>query len=888
MFSGKKGVKKPQRFGKYEVNELLGKGGMGVVYSGIHRELNRPVAIKTLTEGFAGDAEMLKLFYDEARRTANLSHPNIVTLFDLGVEQGVPYIVMERLPGHPLDKKLQSGARLTLSQRLQIIEQTCRALAYAHRQGVLHRDIKPGNIFVLPDNTAKVLDFGIGKNEKRGADQTVTVTQETRGTVPYMAPEHVLGIRVSGQADVYSAGVVLYEVLTGSRPFSGEGQVLIQKILNEPHPKLISDGTEFPEALEGIVDRALAKSTATRYTDADAMAADLAAVIAELRMTDLQADFAEAEERTAAQDFEQAQKLLDRILTYDSQHAAALQLQSHIESSLGRRSRAEQVDSLRRRAEEALKEGRFGQGLAILDRQRELFQDDSTLVELRARLARGKENQDEISKHLEQAEAARRKGNFEAALDAVERAAHLSQTNPRIDSLKKTIQREAQQRERRLQAAPMLQAVRGEIERQNYSAASEFLAQAEEVDPTNPELTLLRSDIENGIQLADQRARVQKLEHDFHMASELPELRSIEQSVLAAIDEMPSESRLVILRDKLEQKVQAVLDRELVAETISTVGALNLQQAIEKIRAARKRVPEDPELRRLEDMYGKRLRAASLEERRADSLALARSALTLKAYSEAVRVLELVIAEGIASNEILDLHEHAVRQEAEQRRLAQLQTNAAHIEALIHEERFEEALAFLERIVETSMDPALELLLAKARLGREELGERVSSLLNRLRKLLERSAVDEARSLLRDQSPGVLRAPAVEATFAGLQDERRQAAFRLMGRAYAELDIDLHGAEVTLQRALAAAGDGAMGPALSERFRSRQRDRANQIVFLAMQRGQAFSLNREKDKAKEAMEQAGPGLAYASDDARADWERMYRKVNPGGRLVIML
>jgi len=174
------------RIGKYDIVGVLGRGGMGVVYRGIDRHLGREVAIKTLTEGIKSDADMLSRFYDEGRKTGSFKHPNIVTVFELGDDNGIPYIVMELVDGDPLDNLIGSDEQLPLVDRLRIVEEVCSALAYAHRHNVVHRDVKPANIFVQPDGRVKLLDFGIARlEERRSHDLSLT------------RPGHIIG---TGQA----------------------------------------------------------------------------------------------------------------------------------------------------------------------------------------------------------------------------------------------------------------------------------------------------------------------------------------------------------------------------------------------------------------------------------------------------------------------------------------------------------------------------------------------------------------------------------------------------------------------------------------------------------------------------------------------------------------
>ena len=291
-----------KRIGKYDVIEVLGRGGMGVVYRAVDKQIGREVAVKTLTQGVAGDKEMLARFYEEGRKTGRLNHPHIVTVYDLGEDNGTPYIVMERVEGDPLDKIIARDMPLSMMDRLRILEETCSALGYAHSNNVIHRDVKPANIFVQPDGKAKLLDFGIARLERRSQDISLTRTGHIIGTVPYMAPERLRDKMIDGRSDIFSVGVVLHQLITGQLPFSGEDYVLMQKILNEPHPPLRDFCANCPEGLQDIVDRSLAKSVDDRYQTAEEMAADLRSVIEELSKEQVVELLPEARRLVEAQD----------------------------------------------------------------------------------------------------------------------------------------------------------------------------------------------------------------------------------------------------------------------------------------------------------------------------------------------------------------------------------------------------------------------------------------------------------------------------------------------------------------------------------------------------------------------------------------------------------
>jgi predicted Ser/Thr protein kinase len=268
-----------RRIGRYLITGRIGKGGMGMVYRGLDEGLEREVAVKTLTAEGAFDADSRRRFAVEARAAGRLQHPNIVIVYELGEDRGLPFIAMELLPGTDLEALLRSGEELLLAEKLEVVIQACRGLAYAHERGIVHRDMKPSNIRILDDGTAKILDFGIAKLGGTHLTRTGMIV----GTVHYMSPEQVRGGPLDGRSDVFSLGVILYELLAGERPFRGEGPTqVLYKIVAEPAPPL--DPSKLGDVgprLQAVVDRALAKNREERYPRADDLADELQAALDE-------------------------------------------------------------------------------------------------------------------------------------------------------------------------------------------------------------------------------------------------------------------------------------------------------------------------------------------------------------------------------------------------------------------------------------------------------------------------------------------------------------------------------------------------------------------------------------------------------------------------------
>jgi serine/threonine-protein kinase len=265
---------KLEKIGRYQVLERVGKGGMGVLYRGFDPVLDREVAIKLMHADFSEDTEQMRpRFYREARAAAKLNHRNIVTIFEFAEESNVPYIVMEFLKGTPLGARMHSQPPLTIDDKLNVVAQLCDGLSYAHEQGVVHRDVKPDNVFILEDGQVKLLDFGIAKLQT----STLTRQGDVLGSASYMSPEQVGGSEsVDGRADIFSTGVVLYEMLTGKKPFEGDSPtaVIVKILKDDPNP-IDAAATALPPEVIGAVMKALQKDPANRFQTADEMSREL-------------------------------------------------------------------------------------------------------------------------------------------------------------------------------------------------------------------------------------------------------------------------------------------------------------------------------------------------------------------------------------------------------------------------------------------------------------------------------------------------------------------------------------------------------------------------------------------------------------------------------------
>ena len=359
-------VGKPLKIGKYDVVEVLGQGGMGAVYKAIDPRIGRTVAIKVIKGDFAQDPELRRRFDIEARAVGNLEHPNIVAVYEFGEENGNPYLVMPYLDGTPLDKIIAQRQNLPIIQKLDVIIGVLRALDYAHEHGVIHRDVKPANVYLLKDGSVKLLDFGIAREGNMGQTSTGLVM----GTMFYMSPEQMNGQVVDRRADIFSAGIMLFELLTYSLPFEARDQqmMIVQRLKGDPPPPLSKYFENYPLEMDDIIARAMMRDRDERYSRAEDFAFDLQRVQERLKR-DMASHFVDQARALilAKSDLKKARELLSEVVKIDTQNSTAKQLLYDVQQLLQKEQRVEKVHQLRAQAEDALAGKQLDQATSFVE-----------------------------------------------------------------------------------------------------------------------------------------------------------------------------------------------------------------------------------------------------------------------------------------------------------------------------------------------------------------------------------------------------------------------------------------------------------------------------------------------------------------------------------------
>ena len=406
---------KPTRIGPYDVVEVIGRGGMGTVYRCNDPRIGRAVAIKVLTAA-ADDPDLLTRFHREAQYTGNLHHPNIVTIYELGQQESVPYLVMEYLEGVSLEATIAAGREMPIAEKLAIILQVCGGLAYAHQRDIVHRDIKPANVVVLADGTAKIVDFGIALL----GGSKLTRTGYIVGSLNYMSPEQLGGTEVDARTDVYSTAVVLFQMLTGILPFDGGSTAAtLRKIMQDPPPPLATYMKDCPDELEGSLQKALAKNRDDRYPTAEDFALDLSRVHLQYQSKMLAETMQQAADSLKRKDFTAARQFVLRVLRSAPHNVDATDLFRLIKQGQDQQQREQNILQLQMKAEEAFRKNRLEDALQFAEQGMQLDPSNTVFPSIQSAIRETQSRMTKYRESLKHAEEELRAGNLERAKELV-------------------------------------------------------------------------------------------------------------------------------------------------------------------------------------------------------------------------------------------------------------------------------------------------------------------------------------------------------------------------------------------------------------------------------------------------------------------------------------
>jgi len=823
------------KIGNYDVVGVIGEGGMGIVYKGIDPRIGRPVAIKMMTTGFSKNEDALARFYTEARFVGKLQHPNIVVVYDLGDQDGTPYLIMEYLDGESLDKLITARRELSMVEKVHIIVRVLRALHYAHQRGIVHRDVKPGNVMVLADGDCKLVDFGIA----RGGDSNLTHTGQIVGSMSYMSPEQLNGYDVDGRTDVWSAGVLLYQLLTYHLPFEGrDTSSLIVKILSENPPPLSTHlDSYYPPELDEIIRRALTRDRDARYGSAEEFAFELDHVEGLLKTQMVSESIREAQ-ASMDSDLGRARELLSRVLKVDTQNSTAKQMLYQVQQLMQQQQRSAQVRTLRSQAEEALDKKNWEEALVLVEQALKLDQTNMELVGLRESVLRCKARKEQVLKLVSLADAARQAGELEMARRAVDDALALDPGDTQARVLETALVREIEQRRR---FEELLQSVRREVSSSRFEEAARLLREAEVLCPQATEIPPLKNLIAGGReeQLRAERLAGLRLEAEQLLAQDqfaqaqtkaeealrydhanravldlLEQIKTQQQNhwvaqQIASSERLVAEGRITaalslmetaeshshdprlqaqipVLRQKLEQKRASAL----ATVTASAKDALQRNDPPGAISILERALVELGRSKELEKLLVDAQAAAARQKQIGDTLQQAQGLWDTGAPDKAEALLSASLDSGLTDERIDRLlasvrayqqelkrnqEKEAARQAAANQRETQIEDARQMARLQIERGDLEAAVAYLESAAGQLNDEGLKRLLAEAR---SEFDRRrsIEAVAAQARRLLDESKPVEAIALLESQPQSYGESPAIrgvlERAKARLEEQR--------------------------------------------------------------------------------------------------------------------
>ncbi|MGZ4818154.1 MAG: protein kinase domain-containing protein [Terriglobales bacterium] len=881
------GSTKIKTISKYHVLDVLGKGGMGVVYKATDPAIGRLVAIKMITGGLYDDSEFLKRFYREAQSTGKLQHPNIVIVHDLGDEDGAPFLVMEYLEGESVQSIINERRPLPLLDKLNYITQACDGLHYAHQQNIVHRDIKPANLMVLKDGVVKIVDFGVA----RIGNESVTRTGQVIGTIQYMSPEQINGNPVDCRTDIFSLGVVLYELLTYSLPFQGRdtGSTLL-KIINEPPPTLDHSLATYPPELDGILQRALAKTREERYATAEDFAFDLGQVQDQLKRQMISEYLQAAEGLIARSELNKAKDQVFQILKVDRQNRRGNELLKQIQSLMHDQQRSERLRELRTGAEEAMGAKQFDRALECLEQAIGLDSQSAELQTLRDAARQAKQQVEKVQDALRRAESAHCSGELDEALAAVEEALQIEPDSSEAHALRGVIAREIVTRSRQSEINVLLTEAQRQISSRRFTTAIDALKKAQALDPSAPAVKELMALAASGQEQELKRREIEKLSAEIQEHLNRDDYRGACEKADEAVTRFPHDNGLLKLHTLAERQKQAGEKRQFVEEHVSRARKLlesgQTGQALEILETACQRYPSEPALLSLVTVVRENLDQERVESRKQEFVQRAKEALRRKSYDQAVEILEAASAELNAPAEIEDLLQFVREEAATQTKRQVLDVAAQEAHRLVTAEQYEDAIAFLQGVVKEVADEELDILLADAQRQLSEFHRRVKDAVATAERLMQTERYVEAVRYLESQAATCGKSPEFQAVVerARHEQERMQAVAAAVRSARAALSAEnLDNAAAAIEECKKTFGDHAELKQVAEEVASRRRDAANSVVSKAVGDARMLLLARWYQAALETLDAVEASVKLAPKNVRSRYENLRGEAERGAR-----
>jgi predicted Zn-dependent protease len=669
-----------KKLGKYEVLGELGHGAMGVVYRARDPIINRLVALKTITTGLASDPALLQRFYREAQSAGGLQHPNIVTIYDMGEAAELPYIAMELVEGENLEQLIARKTALPMTLKLVYAMQACRALDYAHKRGIVHRDIKPGNVMLGKDGTVKVVDFGIA----RVLETSKTQTGMLIGTFAYMSPEQYHGEHADERSDIWSFGILLYELLCYQRPFTGPTPAsLMNGICNEEPTPLSKYLPDCPPELQVVMSKILQKSPEERYQSMEDVLLELDPVLRALQSQFVIDLVAQSRQLIEQSEFSQARELLRQALQVESSNQQARGLLEKANAGVKRLLNRPKAEQCVEKGQALLAEGKIQQAISEVEHALEFDSTFTPAQDLQQAIQKELERARLLTEWLESAKQRLAEGMPDEAEVLLAKVLEAEPSHVQATNLQRQVIEEKTKREKRVRLLEGLQRAREHWTRQNFGEAVKLLDDLEKEFPGDEEIQGLLETIredqaehqkQQGLRDSRNLLTAGRHEESFALLTELQKQFPRDEEIPQLLEE--------VRRDQLNQRRHQWL-----TEARNLLADGQYDKCISVLNSLSKEFPDDPEIPRLLENAHQN----QTEQRRQRELTNARRLLGARQYKECATLLANLEKEFPADEEILDLQRAVREEQAEQRK----QQSLEEARSLLAAHRYADCLVLL-------------------------------------------------------------------------------------------------------------------------------------------------------------------------------------------------
>jgi serine/threonine protein kinase len=742
-----------KKLGKYEIVAELGHGAMGVVYRAHDPIINRLVALKTITSRVAEDPAMLERFYREAQSAGGLQHPNIITIHDMGEEGNIPFIAMELVEGENLEQLITRRAPLSVSLKLVYATQACRAFAYAHARGIIHRDIKPGNVMLNKEGTVKVVDFGIA----RVLEASKTQTGMLIGTFAYMSPEQYQGEHADARSDIWSFGVLFYELLCYQRPFTGDSPVSLLRSICEREPEPLSKFLpDCPTELENILSKALQKSPSQRYQSMEDILLELDPLSKRLQAESVTELVDQSRRFVEQSQYTQARDLLRQALQFESGNQQVRSLLEKVNSELKRILVRPKVHEYVEKGRALLAEGKVQDARIAAESALQLDSSFEPAQELNQVVRKELERGELVAGWLKAARHRIAEGLPDEVDALVAMVLAAEPTNKQASALQQQVIQERADRQKRLRLLDRLQYARGLWTRQNYGECINLLVDLQKEFPEDEEVPALLETVRE-----DQAERREQALLGCRNLLAARRYQECLTQLTTLQEQFPGNEEIPRLLEEVRKEQRNQRRLQGVNEAIGALAARRYDESISLLSSLCREFPGEPEIAALLETA----RDNHEEHERQQSIAKARELMAARRYEESIVALSQLQANSPGEVEISDLLETARRDQAEQ----QKQQKLSEVRSLLAIQSFEEALTLLDGLaVVHPNDAAVVKLRALVRREQEKHArtERVQRELDTLKKLMGEKkyseVISEAKRLL-TEFPG-------ETSFRGLAE----------------------------------------------------------------------------------------------------------------------